>query len=517
MTNTTSRWSVLVLSFSILFGAIVRFTPTIISGSPINDGGMFSVMIQDLESNHFIIPSFTTFNHLNIPFTYPPFSFYVGGFLNLAGIPILDLMRWLPPVISTLSIFAFYLLASLIFDSRIKAALASAAYALMPRTFSWYVMGGGLSRTFGVLFLLLSCAAIWKLFTTHEKKYIILAILSGAGAVLSHPETALHTLASCLLIWYLKGRDPQNFRRAGLVVLGIILITSPWIVTVLSQHGIAPYLSALHSGGHDLLFWVPWITFDFAEERFVTLLTVLGFTGLILLFLRRDWFLIAWLFLPFFVEPRSATAIAAIPLAMAAGIGLSDFVIPNIGNIVSKKNKKYKEWTDYMANERIIRIVLGYVLFSALIGGLFYDFSLSHYSIPINSRIAMDWVRNNIPDNGRFIVLTGGGDPFSDPIVEWFPAITSRRSQNTIQGKEWLLGAKFKETLTQTEVLQSCVNDTPSCIEDWATKNQIVFDYLFIEKSSDLLIPRLLLYEIKQDDQYPQIFENESAAIFEHK
>ena len=117
---------------------------------------MFYVMIADLRTNHFLLPAFTSYNHLNIPFAYPPLSFYIAGLISSIGISTFDVLRWLPPLISTLSIFAFYWMASLMLTSRSKASLATMAYALMPRLFSWYVMGGGLSRSFGLLFLLIS-------------------------------------------------------------------------------------------------------------------------------------------------------------------------------------------------------------------------------------------------------------------------------------------------------------------------------------------------------------------------
>jgi hypothetical protein len=517
MPNNSTRWANLVLSFSVLFGAIVRFAPTIISGAPINDGGMFYVMIQDLENNHFLIPFITSYNHQNIAFAYPPFSFYVGGLLNLFGIPVYDLMRWLPPLISTMSILAFYGLSFLIINSKTKAALTTMAYALMPRTFSWYVMGGGLSRTFGVIFLLLTCASTWILFTKNEKKYIILSVLFGAGAVLSHPETGLHTAAACLLIFLIKGRSAQGYRNAIWVALGVFILISPWWGTVLNQHGLAPFLSAIHTGGYDPNFWLPWITFDFAEERFVTLITVLGLLGLVVQSLRRDWFLPIWLFMPFLVEPRSATAIAAIPLAILAGIGLSDFVIPQIGNIVSTPIEGGRDWTFYMANSRAVRVVLGYILFSAFIGSFIYDISLSQYGVPVRSREAMEWVQNNTPPSSSFIVLSGSADPFSDPIVEWFPALTSRVSQNTIQGKEWILGSGFVPYLNQLEVLHSCLNDDPACVENWAISNHVTFDFIFMEKPQGLSIPGLLLRGLKQDPRYTEIYENEGVVIFGHK
>ncbi len=261
-------WAQFFLGVSVLFGAWVRFVPTIVTGSPINDGGMFYVMISDLRVNHFLLPAFTSYNHLNIPFAYPPLSFYIAGLISSLGISTFNILRWLPPLISTLSIFAFYWMASLMLASRSKASLATMVYALVPRLFSWYVMGGGLSRSFGLLFLLLACASIWALFTQRAPKYILLTALFGAGAILSHPETGLHTAAACALIWLFKGRSSRGLRDASFVALGVLLFTSPWWGTVLFQHGFASFQSALSTGGHSLLFWLPWVTFDFAEERF---------------------------------------------------------------------------------------------------------------------------------------------------------------------------------------------------------------------------------------------------------
>src|SRR5574341_539404 len=70
MQKSQTGWANLLLFFSVLFGAVVRFAPTVMSGSPINDGGMFYVMIEGLKANHFLLPAFTSYNHLDIPFAY---------------------------------------------------------------------------------------------------------------------------------------------------------------------------------------------------------------------------------------------------------------------------------------------------------------------------------------------------------------------------------------------------------------------------------------------------------------
>jgi len=511
-------WADLLFILSVLFGALVRFLPTIETGTPINDGGMFFVMIADLRAAHFLLPAFTSYNNLRIPFAYPPLSFYVAGLVSLLGISSFDVLRWLPPLVSTLSIFAFYWMACLMLNSRSKAALAVMIYALMPRLFSWYVMGGGLSRSFGLLFLLLACASSWALFTQRAPKYLVLTALFGAGAILSHPETGLHTAAACALIWLFKGRTSRGLRDALLVTLGVILLTSPWWGTVLFQHGFAPFQSALSTGGHNALFWLPWITFDFTEERFATILTVLGLIGFAVQSARRDWFLPVWVLVPFVVEPRSATAIAAIPLAVLGGIALSDLVIPGIASLELRQKLDAHDWMEALAQGRVAKIALSYVLFFALIGALIYDFSLTNYVVSPEDRSAMTWVASNTPTQSRFVVITGRPDPLNDPVVEWFPVYSLRTSQSTVQGREWLLGKGFLPFLGSLDGLQSCLNSAPSCVENWASSDHLAFDYLYIQKpTKNNPTSGLLLYLLRGSPDYTLVFENNSAAIFARK
>ena len=511
------RWSSFFVITSVVFGAIVRFAPTIISGQPINDGGMFYVMIQDLVSNHFLLPAFTSYNHLNIPFAYPPFSFYVGGMLSLLGIPVIQTIRWIPPLVSTLSIPAFYWMASLFINSKAKAALATMVYTLIPRSFSWYVMGGGLSRSFGILFLIMTCASAWVLFSRKDPKYMIVTILCGAGAILSHPETGLHAAAACALIWLFKGRNSRGICDSLLVVLGIAALTSPWWGTVLYQHGFEPFQSALKTGGNGSLSILFSSGFNLTEEPLFPISVLIGIIGFVLQVVSGNWFLPIWLFLPFLVEWRSATAISILPLSILAGLGINDLVIPFL---IRLRLKEYKgDWTGYISKNRFLQGVLGFYLFYAFIGAFIYDYSLTNYVISGQSLEAMQWVTNNTPTSSRFIVLTGRADPFSDPTTEWFPAITSRTSQNTIQGREWLLGSDFIFFLGSLANLRSCLRQNGGCVTQWSENRQLGFDYIYLEKyrNDSPPISNSLLYQLNQDGSFMSVFENESAVIFERK
>ena len=65
----------LILMLAVLVGTFMRFNPTLLAGFAINDGGMFAVMVDDLKASRYILPAFTSYNHLNIPFAYPPIGF----------------------------------------------------------------------------------------------------------------------------------------------------------------------------------------------------------------------------------------------------------------------------------------------------------------------------------------------------------------------------------------------------------------------------------------------------------
>lgn len=495
----------------------MRFAPTVITGRPINDGGMFYIMIGNLNANHFLIPAFTTYNNIQIPFAYPPLSFYLGGLISLMGISTLDILRWLPPIISTLTLPAFYWMASIILGSRTKSALATLAYALVPRSFSWYVMGGGLSRSLGVFFLLLTCGSAWAMFTKPSWRYLSQTALFSAGAILSHPEAGLHAAASCALMWLFKGRSKRTLLYGAATALGTILIASPWWATVLIQHGLTPFQSAMNTGGHGALLGI-WRTVpDITEERFFPLFAVLGLLGLAIQAMRHDWFLPVWLLVPFIVDPRSAAAIAIIPLAILAGVGLSDFIILSITKHRSPTDEAQTDWTFLMSQSVAVRIFLGFVMLFGLVGSFSYDFSLANYVVSPAAQQAMLWAKNNTPSGGQFVVLTGRPDPFSDPSVEWFPAISLRTSVNTIQGREWLLGKNFLSSLNNMEALQTCVNDRLDCVTKWTEANQFTFDYIYIEKSKYDTAPGPLVNQLLNSPDYMLVFENAGAVIFERK
>ena len=74
--------SIVFLILSLLVGGYIRLSMALSATFPLNDGGLFYQMTQELVANQFRLPFFTSYNHLNIPFAYPPLAFYLTGALN---------------------------------------------------------------------------------------------------------------------------------------------------------------------------------------------------------------------------------------------------------------------------------------------------------------------------------------------------------------------------------------------------------------------------------------------------
>jgi hypothetical protein len=470
-----NEWADLIFMSAILFGTFMRFNPTLLAGFPISQGGMFSVMVDDLRANHYLLPIYTTYNHLQIPFAYPPLGFYIGGIVaDLFSIDSVQVVRWLPAFFASLSLPAFYLLALRLLKNKYHASVATLFFALMPRAFSWFITGSGLTRSPGQFFLLLTLAVIVRLCQQDRRSDIFWAGIFAALTVMSHPEAAVHMIASVIFFWIMLGHSRAAFIQ--LVGVGVItlVVSAPWWVSVLHYHGIAPLLSAAQTGQKTSAV-LNLVFFDFAEEPYATLITVLGLIGLSQRLIRRDYFLPLWLALPFLVEGRSAALPAAIPLAMLAAIGLVDVVVMALSSDTGRKLEKPGQIP--IVEVSIMVYVLLYLLFSTYQFG----FQLSGSSVPISDREAMDWVHTNAPAGSRFLVLTGTNSISCDMVLEWFPALTDRQSLYTVQGTEWTKGANFRNYVQSTYAVQKCLSSSDgSCLDSTVDRSE--YDFVYISK-----------------------------------
>ena len=286
----------LTVGFLTVVSLGVRLSVVFGAPFPINDGGLFYAFTSDLLANGMRLPEISSYNAAGIPLVYPPLAFYVTAAFHIAsGIPVLGLVQFLPAIVSAASIPAFFALASRLLPERRQALLATFAFSMIPRAFDWLIMGGGITRSFGLLFFLLFVTQCVRLFARGERSAVLPAILFGGLLILSHPEAAVHAAISAALLVAWHQRTRAELGRTVLVGLGAAMITSPWWIIVLTRHGLDPWLAGLTAAQHDaynpLLGLVALLRFDFTDEPFLRLFGVLGLLGFVVQLARREYFL----------------------------------------------------------------------------------------------------------------------------------------------------------------------------------------------------------------------------------
>jgi hypothetical protein len=499
----------LIFGLTLFLSILIRIFPGILTSFPINDGGMFMVMARDLRSNGFILPAFTSYNNFEIPFAYPPLGFYFTAFLSVLGIPELAIVHWLPIFLSCLSVIVFFLLSTAILKDRPRAAVATMMFALIPGSYDMQIMGGGLTRSFGVLLFGLAIYAVYRLLEAPTWKNILFAVLSCSLSVLSHPEIVLATATGCALVWIFHGRTWKKTFFAGAVAAGTLALTAPWWGTVLAQHGSAPFLSALNTGAYKGLPLTSLYEEFLAPTSLFTLFGLLRLGGIAWCLWKKQFFLVAWALLPYFVEPRSAAGVSAFPSAMLMALCLTD-VLPALVQSIRKALKMPSASKDFTQtqwlNAALLVLMFGLFIVSAL-----HDFSLANTTLKQpESQVLMDWVKQNTPENSQFLILTGFTGVATDPIQEWFPALTGRRSQTTSQGLEWRLGTSFFTRIDQLIALQKCGD--VACVENWSVETGLGYTELLVEKTN---LTQSLVNSLTGDNGYSLVYQNAKYLVYQ--
>jgi len=521
-----SEWAKLIFLLAILLGTFIRFNPTLLSGFPINDGGMFALMIEELKANHFLLPAFTSYNGLNIPYVYPPLGFYLAGLASdLFGWSAIETLRWLPALFASLSIPAFYLLASRLLKDQYRAALATLFFALVPRAYWWFIMGGGLTRGLGQLFMLLTLASLVRLYEENRRIDIFWSGLFGGLAVLSHPEAAVYTLASALFLWIMLARNRSGLINSLYVALIVLVVSAPWWGTAIHYHGLGPLIRGSTTGQRYVAI-LNLFFFTFTEEVYAALIAVLGLIGIAFCLYRKQYLLPLWMVVPFLAAGRSATNPAMVPLCMLAAIGLVDVVFAAFQakpTEVSSSPEAVKEVSDFVpaAERNIFLFVLVYLLFSSYQSGL----GLSKLFLYPADKQAMAWVKENTPASSRFLVLTGDNSVFCDAVSEWFPALSGRHNLTTIQGTEWTQGPNFSNYVWSTLDVQHCLTaDDTSCLDQ--TVDRSTYDYIYLSKNlrvnncAPLGTPTKFPYfleQLRKDSDLKAIYETEDVLVLKYQ
>lgn len=505
---------------ALAIGILIRAWHTWNAGFPLNDGGLFYVMVRDLQRAHYHLPGFTSYNGGHIPFAYSPFTFYLTGLLSDAtGIGVLDALRLLPFLASTATIVAFALLARAMLESRAAAAASVVAFAIVPRSFVWLIMGGGLTRSFGYLFALLALCFVWLLCVRRSLRYAAGAALCCALTAGSHLGTAPFVAFSAVLFVLYRGRHREGVIGLFLIGVGALLLTAPWWGSVIAMHGVGPFIAARASGGSVFsagsgvqpslgAFW-HYVVRTTGEGMF-PLILVLAILGAIVSMRERRAFLPIWWLCILILDPRAGSTYASAPVAMLAGIAAVELLWPMLVQLGSEPRQR--------VFQRIAALVFAFLLAGSIISaasnrpGIAGETSVLTTLGPAD-RAAMRWVALHSDTTDRFLVLTR--TPWEiDKASEWLPALAERVSVATVQGTEWLPRGEFERAIRRQRRLAACSAATTSCLDTLRMDPVLRFTRVYVPNGATVRCCRTLLASLRGDPRYEVVYDGEGATIF---
>jgi hypothetical protein len=472
--------TVIEAALVVVLAGILRVPPVIGASFPLNDGGMFLAMIEELRKSNYMLPDVTTYNASRIPFAYPPLGLFATSLLSTTlHVPLLDMFRFLPLSVSLLTVVAFYFLCLSMFSDRRQAVIASILFATLPLSYTWQLMGGGVTRSFGSLFAVLALRSAYELFAKSRWREGLWLTTWLTLTILSHPENALFVILSIVYFSLMLRKTRAAIGSVLLVGIGAVILSAPWWGTVVILHGFSPFLALAQLGTSSSTGLVQLLTLRLTGEPLYPMLASLAVLGTIVCLGRRSYFLPGWLLLIFVVQQRAPDQRAVIPLALLATIGIVETILPLL-----TQPRTHADNPPSFPIGRLSKVVLSIAIMYAVLSSAIASQTVLR-ALSEDQREAMAWVRQATPANARFIVLTGDYWA-SDRAAEWFPVLAGRKSLNTVQGSEWLPAGEFAAHLDRNTSLQKCATMHFTCVDEWATRNDVEFDYIYVPKTTPL-------------------------------
>jgi hypothetical protein len=515
------RTYAVALGLAIALGVAVRAYHVLSQDFPLNDGGLFFAMARDLQSAHYHLPAFTSYNEARIPYGYSPLGFYLAAAVDdLTPLTLMDAFRWLPLVASCLIVVAFAALARTLLASRAAVVASVVAFALVPRSFIWMLMGGGLTRSLGLLFALVTLRQLVRMYTTRSWRLVPSVAVAAALTVLSHLGTAPLVAFSGALFLLAYGRHRQAVLMSAVAAIGAAVLSAPWWATVLAYHGSGPFIAAGATGGSIFRALDP---ADVVEtlahsglgtgESVLALIGMLGALGFFYAMTMGDWVLPAWWITIIVMDARQGSSFATVPISMLAGVAVVHLLLPAMRRplgVTLRRNPGRARWTP----AALLALFLGFSTLTALtrsprvIGGLPDLVGLSP-----GEREAMAWVGRETPASARVLVVAG--TPWEiDKNSEWLPVLGRRVSVATVQGYEWRPLGQFARKKREYIELQGCAWWVSACLTNWSRATGVRYTHVYLPKPVHGDCCRLLRYSLDRDPAYRLVYDGPGAALY---
>ena len=509
-----------MLAGAVLAGIALRVVTVLASSFPLNDGGMFYSMVRDIQASSYRLPAFTSYNGEHIPFFYPPLGFYMAAVLtDLTPMGLPAALRVLPLLFSVLAIFAFLLLAKDVLRDRLTVVAAVFFFSVMPPSFYWMIMGGGLTRAPGFVFALLTIWQGRRMYLDARPRRVATVSALAALTVVTHTEMAVLAAIVCGVFFVVHGRSRAGVVASVCVGALTIVLSAPWWALVVAQHGVSPLVAAVGTTGSSIVGPVAALTeFSAGVPPIVDVTAALALLGVVACLGNRRYVLPGWLLAVALFDQRAFFTSTIPAMAMLAAVGLTEVVLPFARDAMHRGESRPDERQSMP--RWLMGSVAAVVALTALVSALVSTSKL--HGLSTDERAGMAWAQANTPASSRFVILSGQAWPV-DANSEWFPALSGRHSVATVQGTEWLPGGVFDRTRSSYLALQQCANSGGDCLARWSAKYAAAFDYVYVSTGAPgaangplgaTQCCRDLTLALKKDPRYQLVYDGAGAVIF---
>jgi hypothetical protein len=324
--------SSLVVIFSFLF-----FYANVKDAFPRGSAGFYSLMAETIAGAHFALPTTIPFyGPGGIPFAYPPLAFYLMAFFtDLLKVAPFVYLRFAPPLFLTASLVPLFLLARQITGTTRQAALATIFFGTSLGIISYHNDAGGVSRGLALLSMLWGMYFSYRSFAAPKTRTVVLAVVFLGLTILSDLSYAGFALA-WLVVAGIFATGQSTLKRIGLLVsmiLGMLLVSMPWWLTVVARDGFDIFLNVLNTHGNAAGFLALvdpikylnlfWSTFLSGNESL--LLVGAASLGLFVSLARGKYFLPLLLLLAVFITGLEGERFVAIVSAFLGAVAVEEF------------------------------------------------------------------------------------------------------------------------------------------------------------------------------------------------
>jgi hypothetical protein len=402
-----------------------------------------------------------------------------------------------------------YLVALAFTDgNRPASGLVAVIISVNPIIYFWHLSSGGWVRSLAFIFTTLGLWVGHTLFTdsiSNNKSKLLLsgAVLFGLTA-LTHLKYSLFFAVSYLLFYLFLDRSIGGLKNGAIVATGGFLISSPWWLVTVSNHGIELYI--LTASTHHGLFNIEAISRFFRID--LGLYSIFIFHFLIIIgsiifafqrkYLRPIWLLATAVFLSY---PRLVTFVGTLIAA--------PFLVESLQNARDEVECVKYELSPSIGN--IISVVMTILVVSftvlSVIQGVGYMYggkpgTALHSDVTSADESAMSWVMTSTPQSANFVVFGG--------ILDWFPYFTDRTVLVTPIGTEWL-GQETRIAHRETFVKMRNCPDV-QCFSESMSAIPGVPDYVYLPPGFD---NPSLKSSFNSSDQFDIRYAKENVLIYE--